>query len=185
MQPLAQPAPAIADRSSEPDVRLAQQGDATAFERLYRSHCARVHGLCWRLSGDPDRAETLTQDVFVRAWRKLALFDGRSAFGTWLYRLAVNVVMEDLRGEARRSSRLVAMEDPDTCAAPAIELRPEASLDLDRAIRRLPIGARLVFVLHDVNGYPHEEIATLVGVSVGTSKSQLHRARRLLREALA
>lgn len=166
-------------------VGAAQAGDTAAFERLYRLHVGRVYALCLRLAGDTARAETLTQDVFVRAWRKLALFAGRSAFSTWLHRLTVNVVMEDMRAEARRNGRVVMMEDLGQMETPGREAPPGTALDLERAIAALPAGARLVFVLHDVQGYRHEEIAALTGLAVGTSKAQLHRARRLLREELA
>ncbi|MHB8079195.1 MAG: RNA polymerase sigma factor [Candidatus Krumholzibacteriia bacterium] len=166
-------------------VRAAQAGDAGAFERLYRLHVGRVYALCLRLAGDTSRAEILTQDVFVRAWRKLTLFAGRSAFSSWLHRLTVNVVMEDMRADARRNGRVVMMEDLSLVEAPGREAPAGAALDLERAIAALPGGARLVFVLHDVQGYRHEEIAALTGLAVGTSKAQLHRARRLLREELA
>jgi RNA polymerase sigma-70 factor, ECF subfamily len=166
-------------------VRAAQAGDAAAFERLYRLHVGRVYALCLRLAGDTSRAEILTQDVFVRAWRKLASFAGRSAFSTWLHRLAVNVVVEEMRADARRNGRVVMMEDLGPVDAPGREAPPGTALDLERAIAALPAGARLVFVLHDVQGYRHEEIAALTGLAVGTSKAQLHRARRLLREELA
>ena len=166
-------------------VRDAQAGDAAAFERLYRLHVGRVYALCLRLAGDRSRAETLTQDVFVRAWRKLGTFAGRSAFSTWLHRLAVNVVVEEIRADARRNGRVVMMEDVSLVETPGREAPAGTALDLERAIAALPAGARLVFVLHDVQGYRHEEIAALTGVAVGTSKAQLHRARRLLREELA
>jgi len=165
-------------------VRQAQRGDTAAFEQLYRRHVGRVRALCLRLGGDAARADTLTQDVFVRAWRKLPLFEGRSAFGTWLHRLAVNVVVEEMRAEARRSRRVVFIEDLSGLDVPRPAAPPGTELDLERAIATLPPGARLVFVLHDVQGYRHEEIANLTGLAVGTSKSHLHRARRLLREVL-
>jgi RNA polymerase sigma-70 factor (ECF subfamily) len=166
-------------------VRAAQAGDAAAFEQLYRLHVGRVYALCLRLAGDVPRAETLTQDVFVRVWRKLASFAGRSAFSTWLHRLAVNVVVEEMRTEARRNGRVLMMEDLSLVDAPGREAPPGTALDLERAIAALPAGARLVFVLYDVQGYRHEEISALTGLAVGTSKAQLHRARRLLREELA
>ncbi len=166
-------------------VRAAQAGDTAAFEQIYRLHVGRVYALCLRLAGDATRAEILTQDVFVRAWRKLASFAGRSAFSTWLHRLAVNVVVEDMRADARRNGRVVMMEDLSQVDAPGREAPPGTALDLERAIAALPAGARLVFVLYDIQGYRHEEIAALTGLAVGTSKAQLHRARRLLREELA
>jgi RNA polymerase sigma-70 factor, ECF subfamily len=170
-------------------IRRAQQGDQAAFEALYREHVGRVYALCLRLTADRARAEELTQDAFVRAWQRLASFRGESAFGSWLYRLTVNVVFLSQRTERRRELRLFASDDPA-----ALERAPDTAgkggggpglrLDLERAVASLPPGAREVFVLHDVEGYRHEEIARLTGIAVGTSKAQLFRARRLLREAL-
>lgn len=165
-------------------VRRAQQGDAGAFEQLYREHVGRVFALCLRISGDRGRAEELTQDVFVRAWEKLGTFQGKSAFGTWLHRLAVNLVLGDRRSEAVRVHRVFGAEEPEKYEKPGRAPDPGTAMDLERAIATLPPGARTVFVLHDVEGYRHEEIAAMNGSAVGTSKAQLHRARRLLREAL-
>ncbi|MGE5927609.1 MAG: RNA polymerase sigma factor [Gemmatimonadota bacterium] len=164
-------------------VRRAQQGDAAAFEELYRTHAGRIHALCLRLEGDQARAEELTQDVFVRAWERLATFRGESAFGTWLHRLAVNVVLADRRSLWRRGRRLLFTDDPAAFERPG-EAVAGSTGDLEGAIAALPRGARTVFVLHDVEGYTHEEIARLSGIAEGTSKAQLFRARRLLREAL-
>jgi RNA polymerase sigma-70 factor (ECF subfamily) len=164
-------------------VRRAQQGDAAAFEELYRTHAGRIHALCLRLEGDQARAEELTQDVFVRAWERIATFRGESAFGTWLHRLAVNVVLADRRSLWRRGRRLVFTDDPAAFERPGETVTGTAS-DLEGAIAALPRGARTVFVLHDVEGYTHQEIARLSGIAEGTSKAQLFRARRLLREAL-
>lgn len=174
---------------SGPDlIARARAGDASAFETLYRAHVGRIYALCLRLEADAARAEELTQDVFVRAWQHLATFRGDAAFGTWLHRLAVNVVAGDRRSEWRRGLRLVPDEREIAAAAePGWRGGPEGRLDaidLDRAIARLPPGARTVFVLHDVEGYQHAEIARLAGIAEGTSKAQLFRARRLLREAL-
>lgn len=174
------PAGATAERA---DVRRAASGDVAAFERLYRAHTARIHALCRRMAG-PEEADDLTQEVFVRAWRKLDRFRGDSAFGTWLYRLAVNVILARRATIGNYRSRFTTevaapVERTATSAAPA-----GARLDLERAIRKLPDGARRVFVLHDVEGYTHEEIAELLSVTAGTSKSQLHRARMALREYL-
>lgn len=165
-------------------VRRAQQGETAAFEQLYREHVGRVFALCLRLSGERGRAEELTQDVFVRAWEKLGTFQGKSAFGTWLHRLAVNLVLGDRRSEAVRVQRVFGTEEPEKFETPGRPPDPGAAMDLERAIATLPPGARTVFVLHDVEGYRHEEIADMHGTAVGTSKAQLHRARRLLREAL-
>lgn len=165
-------------------VRRAQEGDQSAFRELYQRQVGRVFALCLRLAADPVRAEELTQDVFVRAWERLGTFRGESAFSTWLHRLAVNTVLGERRSERRRLKRVFATADPELGEVSGRDPPPGLALDLDRAIARLPPGARLIFVLHDVEGYQHEEIARLVGVAPGTSKAQLHRARRLLREAL-
>jgi len=164
-------------------VRRACQGEVGAFEGLYRLHVGRVHALCRRMTGDPALAEDLTQEAFVRAWRNLASFRGSSAFSTWLHRLTVNVVLGHLRGRGGRREGL-EVEGWDE-AAPCTAPHTGEAVDLERAISRLPLRARTVFVLHDVEGFRHEEIAALAGMAVGTSKAQLHRARRLLREALS
>jgi RNA polymerase sigma-70 factor (ECF subfamily) len=170
------------------DVALAASGDRQAFERLYRSHVNRVYALCVRMVNDRPSAEELTQDVFVRAWQKVALFRGESAFGTWLHRLAVNVILNARKSEGRQRKRFgTGSDDEDDnesyqLAAPAGS--PGTAIDLEAAIELLPPGARRVFVLHDVEGYKHEEIAEMLGITAGGSKAQLHRARMLLREAL-
>jgi RNA polymerase sigma-70 factor (ECF subfamily) len=166
------------------EIRLAVAGDTDAFGRLYRAHVGRVYAVCLRLEGDAARAEELTQDVFVRAWEALPGFRGESAFGTWLHRLAVNVVLGDRRAAWRRDRRVVAVEEPEALERPR-ELDPGLALDLEDAIASLPPGARAVFVLHDMEGYQHAEIAAMTGIAEGTSKAQLFRARRLLRERLA
>jgi RNA polymerase sigma-70 factor (ECF subfamily) len=165
-------------------VRLAQQGDVAAFERLYRENVDRIYALCLRMCGDSGRAQELAQDVFVRAWEKLGSFEGKSAFSTWLHRLAVNVVLGSRRAEAIRIGRVFGTDDLEAYETPTRPADPGHAMDLERAIAALPSGARAVFVLHDVEGYKHEEIAELHGIAVGTCKAQLHRARRLLREAL-
>jgi RNA polymerase sigma-70 factor, ECF subfamily len=165
-------------------VRAAQQGDLLAFERLYRDNERKVFGLCFRLSSDPALAEELTQEVFVRAWRKLGSFRGASAFSSWLYPLTVNVALSERRSRRRRDQRIVATEDPARLERAPRAPAPEAGFDLDKAIATLPPGARAVFVLHDVEGRTHEEIAAILKIAPGTSKAQLFRARRLLREAL-
>lgn len=166
-------------------VRRAQQGEVGAFEGLYRTHVGRVYAVCRRMTADPALAEDLTQEAFVRAWEKLATFRGESALSTWLHRLAVNVVLGHFRAADRRGGRGVAEDRADPADAPAVTTHPGAALDLERAIARLPQRARTVFVLHDVEGYRHEEVAALAGMAVGTSKAQLSRARRLLREVLS
>jgi RNA polymerase sigma-70 factor (ECF subfamily) len=164
------------------DVALAQSGDTQAFERLYRAHVGRVFSLARRMMG-PETAEEATQDVFVRAWEKLGSFRGEAAFGTWLHRLAVNLLLSQRSRLGRDRARLEPTDD-------ALEHRsgrgprPELVMDLETAIGRLPQGARQIFVLHDVEGYKHEEIGAQLGIAVGTSKAQLHRARMLLRSHL-
>lgn len=163
------------------DVALAASGDGRAFERLYRANAARIHGLARRLAG-PDRADELTQDVFVRAWRKLHTFRGDAKFSTWLHRLAVNHILGRRRAEGVERQRTA--DDTALELAPARRGGMELRLDFETAIARLPDGMREVFVLHDVEGYRHEEIAESLGIAVGTSKSQLSRARMALRRHL-
>lgn len=165
-------------------VQDARNGDLRAFERLYRENERKVFALCLRLSSDAALAEELTQEVFVRAWRKLGSFRGESAFSSWLYPLAVNVALSERRSRRRRDARIVATDDPASLErAPGIP-RPEQGFDLQKAMAALPPGARAVFVLHDVEGRTHDEIAAMLDLAPGTSKAQLFRARRLLREAL-
>jgi RNA polymerase sigma factor, sigma-70 family len=180
---LALASPAIADDSS--DVALAAAGDRRAFERLYRQHEARVFSLCARMAGSRTKGEELTQDVFVRTWEKLPQFRGESAFSTWLHRLAVNVVLNARKTEGRENARTEEgdVADERWTEAGRTPLHVER-MDLQKAIAKLPEGARRVFVLHDVEGYKHEEIAELCGITAGGSKAQLHRARMLLRAAL-
>ena len=164
------------------DAALAASGDARAFERLYRTHLARIHSLARRMIG-PDAADDATQDVFIRAWTKLATFRGEAAFGTWLHRLAVNVMLARRTSLGAERGRYDNSEGALETAAgrpPA----PEFSMDFEEAMTRLPDGAREVFVLHDLEGYKHEEIAELLGIVPGTSKSQLHHARMALRKHL-
>lgn len=164
------------------DATLAASGDAHAFERLYQTHVARIHGLARRMLG-PDDADEATQDVFVRAWEKLGTFRGESAFGTWLHRVAINVVLGKRQKQAIRRDRFIDADEPFE-RLPARTAPEGTSLDLESAIEHLPKGARQVFVLHDVEGYKHHEIAEMLGVTTGTSKAQLHRARMTLRKHL-
>lgn len=167
-------------------VRLAREGDRGAFERLYRLHVGRVYALVLRMIADPVEAESLTQDVFVQVWRKLGSYRGTGSFGGWLRRVTVNTTIENRRVRARRlriEAPGEAVEDRPS-PRPSHAGRSEIRIDLERALAALPERAREVFVLHDVEGYKHEEIAGMTGVAVGTVKAQLHRARRLLREAL-
>jgi RNA polymerase sigma-70 factor (ECF subfamily) len=176
---------APATYGADPDVALAAAGDRRAFERLYRQHMGRVFSLCARMVNDRTQAEELTQDVFVRAWEKLHLFRGEAAFGTWLHRMTVNVVLNARKTEGRMRTRY---EDDDDGSGidelPGRPLAPGDRMDLEAAVAKLPKGARRVFILHDVEGYKHEEIAGMLGVTTGATKAQLHRARLLLREAL-
>ncbi len=161
------------------DATLAASGDAHAFERLYRAHVARIHSLARRMIGVDD-AEEVTQDVFVRAWEKLGTFRGESSFGTWLYRLAINVILARRAVLGRQRERMrggdEVLQRIQDCPA-----TPELEMDFESALSRLPDGARQVFVLHDVEGFKHQEIAEMLGVTAGTSKAQLHRARMALR----
>jgi RNA polymerase sigma-70 factor (ECF subfamily) len=165
-------------------VSAARAGDHRAFEAIYRAHVGRVYALARRLAQDATHADELTQDVFVRAWERLASFRGDSSFGTWLHRLAINVILSDRRSAWRREQRVSAGGDLVELETRARSAAPSTRIDLEAAIGRLPPGARTVFVLHDVEGYQHQEISTMTGIAVGTSKAQLFRARRLLREAL-
>ena len=143
-----------------------------------------MFALCLRMSSDGALAEEFTQEVFVRAWRKLGSFRGESAFSSWLYPLTVNVALSERRSRRRRDARVFATDDPASLEKAPGTPRPEAGFDLQKAMAKLPPGARAVFVLHDVEGRTHDEIAAMLNLATGTSKAQLFRARRLLREAL-
>ena len=174
--------PGVEQVFSQDDVARAASGDMAAFERLYRSHVPRIHSLARRMAG-PREAEELTQDVFVRAWMKLGSFRGESAFGTWLHRLAVNVIIEKFRSRQTERSRWV--DDPSALdLVPVRPGTPGERIDLEAALENVPRGARAVFVLHDVEGHTHQEIGEILGVTAGTSKAQLHRARMILRRHL-
>ena len=189
--PLAPPLALLSERPDAPatvgiseDVRAAQEGNVAAFERLYREHAGRVYALCLRLTADAPRAETLAQDSFVKAWERLGTFRGESPFGAWLRQVTVNVVMGDQRAASRRARRVTTTDDDAVLDAPTAPRMDAERLDLERAIRVLPEAARTVFVLHDVEGYGHEEIASLMGIAEGTSKAHLHKARGKLQEIL-
>lgn len=183
---LAGPSIESNDRTTSLEVvRRAQSGDVDAFEALYRQHSPRIYALCLRLqAGDSNNATELMQDVFIRAWRRLSTFRGDSAFGSWLHRLAVNTMLENARSERRRTARVLPMEDTSRLAGAARPSGIGMRMEMEEAIASLPKGARLAFVLHDVEGYQHQEIAEQLSVTTGTVKAQLHRARRLLRERL-
>jgi RNA polymerase sigma-70 factor (ECF subfamily) len=171
--------------SDSTDAALAAEGDHQAFERLYRRYLSRIYSLCTRLSGNPTKGGKLTEDVFVRTWEELPHFRGEGAFATWLHRLATNVVLSGREAEARSAA---AIDQGDPAAEGGNDVASTSHdldrLDLGQAIDRLPPDSRRILVLHDVEGYKHEEIAEILGVTVGGSKAKLHRARVLLREAL-
>ncbi|MDP9148200.1 MAG: sigma-70 family RNA polymerase sigma factor [Acidobacteriota bacterium] len=179
---------------SEADaIRLAQAGDAAAFEFLYRLHGRRVYALCLRMVGNPSDAEDLMQEAFLQLFRKIATFRGESAFSTWLHRMTVNVVLMRLRKKSLPTDSLEETLDPDgensgpkkDVGAPDLRLSGAVDrVNLERCVQKLPNGYRTVFVLHDVQGYEHNEIADIMGCSVGNSKSQLHKARTRLRDLL-
>lgn len=171
------------DEESRVIVR-ARERDGRAFEWLYRLHVGRVYAVCLRMTANARRAEDLTQRTFVTAWQKLPWFRGDSAFSSWLHRIAVNAFLADHRAEQRRTARVFGSEDPAQFEAPTPAAPPGTRLDLEQALATLPAQARAVFVLHDVEGWRHDEIAAELGVAVGTTKAQLHRARKLLQEAL-
>ena len=178
--------------------RRVAEGDESAFETLYRAHAGRVFALCVRMSGSRQRATELTQDVFVHVWQRLGSWRGESALSSWIYRVTVNLVLSNVRGEQRRQKHEMTDEfafdeqrptDADVRRTTHADARrttysPEDRIDLERAIAALPAGARTVFVLHDIEGYQHNEIAKLTGTAEGTCRAQLHRARKLLIEAL-
>jgi RNA polymerase sigma-70 factor (ECF subfamily) len=194
MTPLAVPVPAtLAPRAAAAApvalVAAARDGSVGAFEALYRANVGRIHGLCLRLTADRDLAAQLTQDTFVRAWEKLDGFRGESRFETWLHRLAINVVLDWRRQRDRRERREIGTDDDQALESAAIGRSVPAPavaerLDLERAVARLPEGARTIFVLFEIEGYPLRDIAEIEGIAEGTVKAQLHRARQILREAL-
>ncbi|HEV8446181.1 MAG TPA: sigma-70 family RNA polymerase sigma factor [Gemmatimonadaceae bacterium] len=165
-------------------VRRAQSGDVAAFETLYRAHAPAIYLLCHRMTRDEREARELTQDAFVRAWERLPSFRGDSAIGTWLHRLAVNVVLNRFRADRRRELTSLTDDLPAPRTAGS-NLGADDRIDLDAAIGQLPNGARTVFVLHDLCGYSHDEIADMTGIAAGTARAQLWRARRALLSILA
>jgi RNA polymerase sigma-70 factor (ECF subfamily) len=169
-------------------VARARTGDNAAFEALYRQHVGRVHALCLRMTGNAAQAQDCVQEAFVQAWRKLSSFQGASAFGTWLYRIAVNEVLGVQRRERRRITHLQVVGEEERTEeleyAHALGVEAGEAIDAEQAVRALPEGARNVFVLVGLHGYSHEEAAETLGVAVGTCKAQLHRARQLLTKRL-
>lgn len=165
-------------------VARATGGDASAFEELYAANLGRVYALCLRMTANVAEAEELTQEAFIRAWQKLDTFRGTASFSTWMHRVAANVVLSRRRTLARERERTVHQDDMSYHAATGDRTNRGPTIDLDAAIAQLPERAREVFVLYDIEGYQHQEIADLMGIAPGTCKAQLHRARKLLREAL-
>lgn len=167
-------------------VARAREGDRDAFAELYRRHVDRVYAVCLRIVADRSRAEDLTQEAFIRCWEKLDGFRGESRFGTWLHRLATNLALDATRGDRRETDRRGALERERAADGSGGDSGPGPAerLDLERAVAGLPAGARRAVVLHDIHGYRYEEIAEMMGVALGTVKSQIHRGRRLLRERL-
>ncbi len=165
-------------------VRRAQRGDVDAFEAVYHAQLPPILALCRRMCGDDREARDLVQDVFVRAWERLPGFRGQSALATWLHRLAVNVVLETWRTSKRSALRM--LDDPagEVLEAQAVQSNSDVTMDIATALTRLPNGSRTVFVLHDIEGYSHDEIAAMTGIAAGTSRTQLFRARRALARLL-
>jgi RNA polymerase sigma-70 factor (ECF subfamily) len=183
----------IASGLSEAEaIERAKQGDAESFEGLYVLHKRRVYSLCLRMTGNTAEAEDLTQEAFLQLYRKIASFRGESAFSTWLHRLAVNVVLMRLRKKGLPQVSLEETLEPQQEGGPRKDIGTRDNvlagsidrINLERAIERLPPGYRMVFVLHDIEGYEHNEIAEMLGCSIGNSKSQLHKARMKLRDLL-
>ena len=170
-------------------VERCRQGDLGAFEEIYRAHAGRLYSLACRMLGNPADAEDLLQDIFLAAHRKLDSFRGDSALGTWLYRLATNLCLDHLRSRAGRSSQVTdsLADEPFLADAASRGLADRAvtRMDLERALAQLPEGCRAAFVLHDVQGLEHREVAEILGIAEGTSKSQVHKARLRLRALLA
>ena len=165
-------------------IRRAQAGDVNAFELLYREHAGRIFALCLRLqAGNSAEATELMQDVFIKAWRRLATFRGDCAFSSWLHRMAVNTMLENARSDRRRVARVLPMDDTSLLPGAARSSGVELKMDMEDAIASLPKGARLAFVLHDVEGYQHQEIAEQLSVTVGTVKgAAASRAQTIERE---
>src|SRR5438270_5008928 len=166
-------------------VARIQAGDGEAFEALYRQHSARIYTLASRMAGSPDDGEDLLQEIFLQAYRKLASFKGDSSIGTWLYRLALNHCLDYVRSRRAKMNKLTETLDAETSFEPTAQRdTPIARMDLERALERLPDGCREAFLLHDVEGVDHKEVAALLGIAEGTSKSQVFKARLKLRTML-
>ncbi len=175
------------------DLALAERcraGDVEAFETLYRAHSSRLFGLTVRMLGNRTDAEDMLQDIFLTAHRKLQSYRGDARLGTWLFRLATNLCLDHLRSKSARMSHATSSLDDDNAAeqaspSPGAVLGTVQHIDLERAVAKLPQGCRAAFLLHDVEGFEHREVASMLGISEGTSKSQVHKARLKLRKSLA
>ncbi|MBI2423077.1 MAG: RNA polymerase sigma factor [Candidatus Hydrogenedentes bacterium] len=165
-------------------VRKAKTGDTRSFEEIYRQTLNRTYALCLRMTANPSQAEELTQEIYVRVWQKIHTFQGTSRFTTWLHRLAVNVVVSEWRSRSRREEREEREPNISQFQHHMSQLDPGLRMDLEVNIAKLPERCRMAFLLHDVEGMEHQEISKITGMAVGTSKAQVHRARKLLREAL-
>jgi len=166
-------------------VARARAGDVDAFESIYRQNASRIYTLACRMAGSPEDGEDLLQEIFLQAHRKLATFKGDASVGTWLYRLAVNHCLDFVRSKQAKMNKLTETLDAESSFEPVARRdMPIARLDLERAIDRLPEGCREAFVLHDVEGFDHKEVADLLGIAEGTSKSQVFKARLKLRSYL-
>lgn len=165
-------------------IERARGRDERAFESLYRQNVEHVYALCLRVTACRDEAESLTQDVFVRAWQKLDSFRGESTFRTWLLRIAINAALQERRSRRRREARIQLAGSLSSLEGATLPSATEDGITLERAIASLPPGARKVFLLHEVQGYRHDEVSRMTGLAVGTLKAQLHRARKLLRKIL-
>jgi RNA polymerase sigma-70 factor, ECF subfamily len=185
-RPSSQAAPSAARAEDIALVERCRSGDLAAFEELYRAHAGKLFSVACRMVGNPADAEDLLQEIFLSAHRKLDGFRGESALGTWLYRLATNHCLDHLRSRAARMNQLTdALDDePGQAAGRNLAEQTVTKMDLERALARLPEGCRAAFVLHDVQGLEHREVAEVLGVAEGTSKSQVHKARQRLRALL-
>ena len=185
-RPSSQAAPSAARAEDMALVERCRSGDLAAFEELYRAHAGKLFSVACRIVGNPADAEDLLQEIFLSAHRKLDGFRGESALGTWLYRLATNHCLDHLRSRAARMNQVTdALDDqPGQSAGRTLAEQTVTKMDLERALARLPEGCRAAFVLHDVQGLEHREVAEVLGVAEGTSKSQVHKARQRLRALL-
>ena len=164
-------------------VRRAREGDVDAFVELCRANAGQVYAVCLRMLADPALATELSHETMVKAWQMIGSFRGEAPFGAWIRKIAVHAVLDYIRSEKRRSARVIFTDDPEEFES-ASEHSHDTTIDLENALRILPVRGRTVLVLHDVEGYSHAEIGTMLGITIGTSKAHLHRARTQLREVL-